>query len=113
MMASVVQAIQELGVEVEHIPGGCTLLCQPVGIGVNRPFKTRLQDLWESWMVEDGLLTGTTKPPTRADIAEWSSRAYKDLSDSMIRNAWRHGVYTFFPPTAEPRPANAATDNAG
>jgi hypothetical protein len=46
-----------------------------------------------------------------ADIAEWSSRAYKDLSDSMIRNAWRHGAYTFFPPTAEPRPANAATDN--
>ena len=30
MMALVVQMIQELGVEVKHIPGGCTSLCQPV-----------------------------------------------------------------------------------
>jgi hypothetical protein len=30
MMASVVQKIQELGVEVKHIPGECTSLCQPV-----------------------------------------------------------------------------------
>jgi len=35
MMASVVQKIQELGVEVKHIPGGCTSLCQPVNGGFN------------------------------------------------------------------------------
>jgi hypothetical protein len=35
MMASVVQKIQELGVEVKHIPGGCTSLCQPVDVGFN------------------------------------------------------------------------------
>jgi hypothetical protein len=35
MMGSIVEAIQELGVEVEHIPGGCTFLCQPIDIGVN------------------------------------------------------------------------------
>jgi hypothetical protein len=33
MMSSVVQMIQELGVEVQHIPGGCTSLCQPVDVG--------------------------------------------------------------------------------
>jgi hypothetical protein len=33
MMASVVQMIQELGVEVKHIPGGCTTLCQPINVG--------------------------------------------------------------------------------
>jgi hypothetical protein len=32
MMASVVTRIQNLGVEVQHIPGGCTLLCQPVDL---------------------------------------------------------------------------------
>jgi hypothetical protein len=97
MMGSVVQAIQVLGVEVEHIPGGCTYLCQPVDIGVNKPFKTRMRDSWEAWMIEDGLRTGTTTPPTCAHIAEWCSRAYKDLPASIIRNAWRHGAYTFFP----------------
>ena len=39
MMASVVGKIQDLGVEVEHIPGGCTSICQPVDIGKNKPFK--------------------------------------------------------------------------
>ena len=37
-MASVVNEIQELGVEVEHIPGGCMYLCQPVDIGINKPY---------------------------------------------------------------------------
>lgn len=108
MMGSVVQAIQDLGVEVEHIPGGCTYVCQPVDVGVNKPFKARLRNLWEAWMISDGLLTGTTKPPTRADIAEWCSEVYKGLTDSMVRNAWRHGAYTFFPPTAQPRPTDHA-----
>ena len=38
MMALVIQMIQiqELGVEVKHIPGGCTSLCQPINVGVNK-----------------------------------------------------------------------------
>ena len=40
MMSSVMHYIQELGVEVQHIPGGCTSLCQPVNVGFNKPFKT-------------------------------------------------------------------------
>ena len=51
MMASVVQKIQqELGVEVKHIPGGCTFLCQPVDVGFNKPFKDRL---WEAVDIVD------------------------------------------------------------
>ena len=39
MMAWVVQMIQELGVEVKHILGGCTSLCQPVDVSFNKLFK--------------------------------------------------------------------------
>ena len=39
MMNLVVNAIQDLGVQVKHIPGGCTSLCQPVDIGINKPFN--------------------------------------------------------------------------
>jgi hypothetical protein len=42
MMASVVYKIQELGVEVKQIPGGCTSLCQQVDVGFNKPFKSRV-----------------------------------------------------------------------
>ena len=43
MMALVVQMIQELGIEVKHIPGGCRSLCQHVDVGFNKPFKDRMQ----------------------------------------------------------------------
>jgi hypothetical protein len=60
MMASVVGMIQDLGVEVKHIPGRCTSLCQPVDIGVNKPFKNRIRNQWEEWMIAEGLANGTT-----------------------------------------------------
>jgi hypothetical protein len=65
MMESVVQKIQELGVEVKHIPGGCTSLCQPIDIGFNKPFKDRLWKLWILWMIAKGVIHGTTSTPTR------------------------------------------------
>ena len=47
MMALVVSKISALGVEVIHIPGGCTGLCQQLDIGMNRPFKSCIRQLWE------------------------------------------------------------------
>ena len=92
MMASVVGMIQDLGVEVEHIPGGCTSLCQPVDIGVNKPFKNRIRhQQWEQWMIAEGLANGTTSPPTRENISEWTRIATNDLPEQMVQNAWRHG----------------------
>jgi hypothetical protein len=58
MMGLVVQKIQELGMEVKHIPGGCTSLCQPIDISFNKPFKDRLRKLWISWMISEGVIHG-------------------------------------------------------
>jgi hypothetical protein len=41
MMALIVQRFQELGVEVQHIPGGCTGVCQLVDVGIGKPLKTK------------------------------------------------------------------------
>ena len=101
MMASVVGKIQELGVEVEHIPGGCTGLCQPVDMGVNKPFKNRIREQLESWMVQEGIVHGTTSPPTREDIARWSLAAMQTLPEQIVGNAWRHGDYIWFPVVVE------------
>jgi hypothetical protein len=108
MMRPVVEKCQDMGIQVEHIPGGCTFLCQPVDIGVNMPLKRRIRALWEEWMIEDGLSTGTTKPPSRSEIAHWVSTAKDQLSEELIRNAWRHGAYTFFPPTCAENPEELA-----
>ncbi len=70
MMASVVQRIQELGVEVKHIPGGCTPLCQPVNVGFNKPFKDCMRRQWSSRMMTKGIIHGTTSQPVRLDVAK-------------------------------------------
>ena len=66
MMASVVTRIQELGVEVMHIPGGCTSLCQPVDVGFNKPFKDRVRRQWVSWMIAFGDHPRHNKPADEA-----------------------------------------------
>jgi hypothetical protein len=98
MMASVVQKIQELGVEVKHIPGGCTSLCQPVDIGFNKPFKNHIWRLWTEWMISEGIANGTTSTPTRLNVATWVDQAMADMSakHGIVRNAWLKSGYEWF-----------------
>ena len=51
-------------------------------------------------MIAEGLEHGTTSPPTRADIIRWCRFAMNDLPKQMVRNAWRHAEYLWFPPPA-------------
>ena len=85
--------MQDLGVEVEHIPGGFTGLCQPMDVGINKPFKDRFRAQWESWMLEEGL--SDASPPSREDVSTWTVAAMEMLTEGIIRNAWRHGEYSW------------------
>ena len=96
IMGSVVMAIQNLGVEVEHIPGGFTYLCQPVDVGVNKPFKKLICDKWEQGMISEGIVHGTTSPPMRKQIAQWTLHAKSRINPEIIQNSWRHGAYSWF-----------------
>ena len=97
VMASVVNEIQDLGVEVEHIPGSCTYLCQPVDIGINKPYKKHMRQQWELWMISEGMVEGTTSPPSREQIVNWAKYANETMSEVNICNAWKHGQYSWFP----------------
>ena len=98
MMASVVQKIQELGVEVKHIPGGCTSLCQPVNVGFNKPFKNCIRKLWTEWMISEGIANGTMSTPTRLNVATCVDQAMADMSAKrgIVRNAWLKSGYEWF-----------------
>ncbi len=97
-MASLVQMIQELGVEVQHIPGGCTSLCQLVDVGFNKPFKSRMRRQLHNWMIAEGVVHGTTSPPTRLDVAKWVDAAMLEMKGErqIIRNAWKRHDYKWF-----------------
>lgn len=89
MMTSIVEQITALGVEVEHIPGGCTDLCQPVDIGVNKPFKHQIHQQWEQWMIDIVGLQGEPRGVLHQG---------RTLLNEMIINSWRHGEEdTWFP----------------
>jgi hypothetical protein len=104
MMASVVQRVQELGVEVQHIPGGCTGVCQPVDVGIGKPFKNRVTRCWEDWMVEEGGLDEEkTKTPSREEVAEWVVKSIGSIGPQIVRNSWRHQEFSYFPSESKER----------
>jgi hypothetical protein len=115
MMASVVQMIQELGVEVQHIPGGCTSLCQPIDVGFNKLFKDRMRRQWLNWMIAEGVIHGTTSPPTRVDVAKWVDVAMLEMKGErqIICNAWkRHGYEWFIDDASVEQDAGGNNDGA-
>ncbi len=71
IMGSVVNVIKDLGIEVIHIPGGCTGLLQPLYVGLNKPFKVRVRASWEEWMMAMIDKCGVVEAPTREDISSF------------------------------------------
>jgi hypothetical protein len=92
MMASIVTKIQELGIEVKHISGGCTSLCQPVDVGFNKPFNDRVRRQWVSWMIAEGVIHGS-------DVATWVNQVMAEMKSAVgiVRNAWLKTGYKWFP----------------
>ncbi len=97
-MVSVVYKIQELGVEVKHIPGECTSLCQLIDVGFNKPFKSHIQKVWIKWMIAKGVKEGTTSLPTRRDVAVWvdEAMALTKEEQQIIKNAWLKTGFKWF-----------------
>jgi hypothetical protein len=97
MMASVTDKIAELGIEIIHIPGGCTRLTQPLDVGINKPFKSRVRALWEEWMINKIDRTGLVYAPTREDISSWVVEVvWRMDGKNLMRNAWRRTGYNWF-----------------
>ncbi len=81
-MGSVINRIQAMGIVVIHIPAGCTYLCQPVNVGINKPIKKRLTKLWEDWMTDGAeIVNKITKEPPCKQVTEWL------LPEEIVRNA--------------------------
>jgi hypothetical protein len=97
MMVSVVTKISKLGIEVIHIPGGCTGLYQPLDVGVNKPFKHRVRHLWEEWMTDVLDKEDEICEVKRKEVAEWTAMVYWQLVGSKIlKNAWCKMGYDWF-----------------
>jgi hypothetical protein len=97
MMVSVTDAIAELGIEIIHIPGGCTGLTEPLDVGINMPFMSRVRVLCEEWMIDEIDRTGLVYAPTRKDISGWVVEVVWGLNGkNFMRNEWRKMGYDWF-----------------
>jgi DDE superfamily endonuclease len=50
LMPSAITAIESAGVGLAYIPPGCTWLCQPIDVGLGRPYKDHVKVLWDDWL---------------------------------------------------------------
>jgi len=50
-------------------------------------------------MIAEGVIHGTTTPPTRRNVATWVNRAMAEMKSEVgiIRNAWLKMGYEWFP----------------
>jgi hypothetical protein len=97
MMASVVNKISDMGIKIIHIPGGCTGLCQPLHIGVNKPFEQCICQLREEWMMEMLDRDGVIREVTCKEVAEWMVSVYWNMVGSkLLKNAWQKTGFEWF-----------------
>ena len=101
LMTTVTQQIESLGIEVDHIPGGCTGLAQPIDVGIGKPFKNRVRHKWEDWMLDGTIDEDVTKPPTCLQVVEWCCNSFRELEGTIVCNAWLNGRFSYFPVTSE------------
>jgi hypothetical protein len=97
MMELDVAKISKLGIEVIHIPGGCTGLCQPLNIGMNKPLKHCLHDLWEEWKTDMHDKEGEICDAMHKEVVERMAIVYWQMMGSkFLTNAWQKTRYDWF-----------------
>ncbi|KAE8983419.1 hypothetical protein PR001_g23449, partial [Phytophthora rubi] len=90
----VIQCANELKVELLKVPPGATSVCQPADATWNGPLKARLRLLWiehlkAQLLDRDPAVAFKLKPPTRAEICNWVSSAWKAMPASIISGGYR------------------------
>ena len=101
LMTTVTRQIESLGIEVDHIPGGCTGLAQPIDVRIGKPFKNRVRHKWEDWIMDGAIDEEVTKPPTCLQVVEWCCNSFRELEGTIVCNAWLNGRFSYFPVTSE------------
>jgi hypothetical protein len=78
--------------DVAMIPGGCTGILQPADLSWNKPFKSRICELWDNWF-NSGEHTftkgGAMRKPTAKLMLEWINTAWKELDEELIIKSFK------------------------
>jgi hypothetical protein len=93
-MGLVLNRIQSMGIEIIHIPEGCTYLYHHIDVRINKPIKTCLCEKWEDWMTGgEGIQDGVAKEPSRKVVVQWLFETYTTMPETIGRNAWMNNGF--------------------
>jgi hypothetical protein len=86
-MGTILHKIQALGIPVEHIPAGCTSICQSVDVGIAQPLKDRVRRHHSTWKVQqcDEAVPAQFAPPSRSNLASWVVKLLQELPRLLLR----------------------------
>lgn len=92
------ELLENLKTDSILIPAGCTSLVQPADVSWNKPFKTKLRELWTEWMRDTTrklTKSGKLKAPRRQDVINWISEAWHCVTKETIINSFLYtGIAT-------------------
>ncbi|GFT91823.1 hypothetical protein TNCV_575921 [Trichonephila clavipes] len=89
---NVKNALKSASAKIAIIPGGLTKKLQPLDVGINRSFKSKVRKLWEQWM-SDGeknyTKTGKLKRAFYEKVSRGVLKAWNDVAETTVKNAFR------------------------
>ena len=63
-------------------------MCQPLDVGINKPFRCRVRQRWEEWMISGIERTETMESPLRVEVSTWVAEVLLEMHHlPMLRNA--------------------------
>jgi hypothetical protein len=95
LLGSVANAIQNIGVQVEYIPAGCTGLVQPIDVGINKPYKSNMTKVYTGWLFDQNPNVPICAPK-REDVSAWILQAVGGITENTVKNAWRKSGYSYY-----------------
>ena len=83
-MDSVKELLPSIRIQVIYIPPGCTGSCQPVDVGINKPFKDRMRAEWEKWLEGQDMDADRITTPSRGTVSSWVTDALYSIPEQVI-----------------------------
>jgi hypothetical protein len=102
-LGSFVNACNNLGVEIEYVPKGCTIVARPVDVGSNSLFKKHVKAKYMSWQITEYPKQRNNNneneninnnqiiklpSPTKYNIFQWAFFACKQIPEAPIRKTF-------------------------
>jgi hypothetical protein len=88
--------MEAIGAQLRLIPGGCTWLCQPIDVGIGKPFKDRLREKWWDWMIGPSEFDAIIGNASRDEIQQWITEVWDAMPEDIIRNSWLKTDFSWF-----------------